>query len=145
MQMRNLVQFNRWWMGSLTALILVTSLPGAGQTAEKWGYQESAPKHTLPSQEFTGPVTSVAFSPDGKIVLTGSDDGTAKLWDASSGQLLHSLDQDSSDLLSITVAYAPNGKTVFTSSQSFVGIAKLWDANTGQLLHILQGADSVGS
>ena len=34
----------------------------------------------------TGPVTSVAFSPDGKRVLTGSYDTTARLWDAETGQ-----------------------------------------------------------
>ena len=33
----------------------------------------------------SGPVNSVAFSPDGKLVLTGSDDGTARLWETGSG------------------------------------------------------------
>ena len=33
-----------------------------------------------------GRVESVAFSPDGKIILTGSDDFTARLWDAATGK-----------------------------------------------------------
>ena len=44
---------------------------------------------TSPSRAFgvghTGPVTSVAFSPDGEMSLTGSADTTAKLWDVDSG------------------------------------------------------------
>ena len=36
----------------------------------------------------TGWVTSVAFSPDGTRVLSGSADNTLKLWDAATGQLL---------------------------------------------------------
>ena len=31
-------------------------------------------------------VTSVAFSPDGKTMLTGCSDKTARLWDAATGQ-----------------------------------------------------------
>ena len=52
----------------------------------------------------------MAFSPDGKTVLTGSDDKTARLWDASTGQpigqpLTH---QDAVR----AVAFSPDGKTV---------------------------------
>ena len=39
-------------------------------------------------QSHTGAVTSVAFSPDGRYVLTGSADHTARLWESQSGKLL---------------------------------------------------------
>ena len=70
---------------------------------------------------------AVAFSPDGKTVLTGSDDGTARLWDAATGKpigppLPH---QDAVN----AVAFSPDGKTVLTGSWDKT--ARLWDAATG--------------
>ena len=56
----------------------------------------------------------MAYSPDGKTVLTGSDDNTARVWDAATGQpigppLTHQGPVGA-------VAYSPDGKTVLTGS-----------------------------
>ncbi|MCA9238990.1 MAG: hypothetical protein KDA37_02270 [Planctomycetales bacterium] len=57
-------------------------------------------------------VASVAFSPDGRQVLTGSSDNTAKLRDADSGRQLSTLQGHSSVVTS--VAFSPNGRQVVT-------------------------------
>ena len=75
-------------------------------------------------------VTGVAFSPDGKTILTGSDDKTARLWDAASGQPIGKPIQHSSQLSD--VAFSPDGKTILTACLD--GSARLWDVNTGQLI-----------
>ena len=53
-------------------------------------------------------VRSVAFSPDGKQVVSGSDDETVRLWDAMTGSALQTLKGHSSSVRS--VAFSPDGK-----------------------------------
>jgi hypothetical protein len=72
-------------------------------------------------------VLSVAFSPDGKTVFTGSDDGTARLWNAETGQPL-GIPMKHEQLVS-SVAFSPDGTQVVTGS--YDGTARLWDAATG--------------
>jgi tetratricopeptide (TPR) repeat protein len=72
----------------------------------------------------------VAYSPDGKTVLTGSHDGTARLWDATAGRPLGPPMDHRGGVWA--VAYSPDGKTVLTGS--FDRTARLWDATTGRPL-----------
>ena len=51
-----------------------------------------------------GEVTSVAFSPDGELVVTALDDGTAKVWDIVSGECLRSLEGHSSEVVSVAIS-----------------------------------------
>ena len=70
-------------------------------------------------------VISVAFSPDGALVLTGSD-GTARIWDAATGQEIRAFKNESSVT---SVAFSPDGAHVLTGSHD--GTARIGDAATG--------------
>src|SRR5262249_19871341 len=59
----------------------------------------------------TGSVNDVAFSPDGTTVATASDDGTARMWNAHTGQPITTLTGSVND-----VAFSPDGTTVATIS-----------------------------
>jgi WD40 repeat protein len=80
-------------------------------------------------------VNSVTFSPDGKQVVSGSDDKTVRLWDASTGAPLHTLEGHSGSVTS--VAFSPDCKLV--ASGSYDHTVRLWDAGTGAPLHTLEG------
>jgi len=74
----------------------------------------------------TGRVSSVALSPDGTRILTGSWDYTAKVWDAEKGQEILSLKGHTGSVEN--VAWSPDGKRILTRSG---GTAKVWDADKG--------------
>jgi WD40 repeat protein len=75
-------------------------------------------------------IIAVAFSPDGKALLTGSDDETARLWSAASGQALTPPLRHQRAV--IAVAFSPDGKAVATASEDWT--ARLWSAATGKEL-----------
>jgi WD40 repeat protein len=57
-------------------------------------------------------VNLVAFSPDGKQVVSGSGDNTVRLWDAATGALLQTLEGHSSWVT--LIAFSPDGKLLPT-------------------------------
>ncbi|KAF1924973.1 WD40 repeat-like protein, partial [Didymella exigua CBS 183.55] len=79
-------------------------------------------------------VYSVIFSPDLARLASASTDKIIKLWDASSGTLLQSLEGHFGSVFAI--AFSPNGKTLAASTDSTI---RVWDVGSSALLQLLQG------
>ena len=80
-----------------------------------------------------GSVTSVAFSPDGKYVVSGSEDSTARVWEVNTGtevaRMTHSYSVH-------TVAFGPDGRYVVSGSQD--GTVRVWEVNSGtEVAHMI--------
>jgi WD40 repeat protein len=72
-------------------------------------------------------ITSAVLSPDGKILLTASEDNTAKIWHVTNGKLLISLEGHAGRVKAV---FSPNGEWIITSSLD--GSFIVWEATTGK-------------
>ncbi|MGH3925484.1 MAG: WD40 repeat domain-containing protein, partial [Pseudonocardiaceae bacterium] len=80
-------------------------------------------------------VTSGDFSPNGRLVLTVSNDRTVRVWDATTGQQLHNLEGPEGGMFS--AEWSPDGSRIVTASPD--NAARVWDARTGRQQRILDG------
>jgi WD40 repeat protein/serine/threonine protein kinase len=84
----------------------------------------------------TGEVYAVTFTPDGRQVVSGGEDGTIRWWDATGGQAQQTVAAHRSCVN--VLDHSPDGRLL--ASGSCDGTIKLWDATTHELIQMLDMA-----
>ncbi len=87
-----------------------------------------------------GSINSIDYNQDGTLIVSGSDDSTARLWDAESGAVLHVLEGHTGWVL--TTEFSPDGLRVVSGSQD--GTVRIWDAENGAELSVLNIGEQGG-
>ena len=100
-----------------------------------WSAESGKSELQLPA-EHARPITSAAFSPtNADLLVTASEDGTARLWEVKTRRVLHVLDHRAADGLAKPVrwaAFSPDGSSLLTACDD--ATVRSWDAASGKLL-----------
>jgi WD40 repeat protein/DNA-directed RNA polymerase specialized sigma24 family protein len=93
--------------------------------------------HTLTGHE--GWVNSVAFSPDGHILVSGGTDGQVRIWSVQEGELLDILSSSTRSVIDLSIS--PDGSILAAGASD--GTVYLWRHLSGQLMGVLDGHPGV--
>lgn len=103
--------------------------------AKAWVLESASGALAFTLKGHTGYVQCESYSPDGRWIVTGAQDSTAILWDASNGNPIRRFVGHQGVVASL--AFSPDGKCLATLSYDHT--ARIWETATGKLLHTLQG------
>ena len=99
------------------------------------------PRSRLTLKGHTDAVNAVAFSPDGKVVVTAGADKKVHVWDVTTGKQMRTMVGGTNSILAI--AMSPDGKVIATGGG---GTVNVFDAATGKQIIAIRigGAQDVG-
>ncbi len=99
----------------------------------------------LQALESPSEVSQIAWSSDGRSLVTGGKDPTVCVWDLPKGQVRISLPGHNTNYSAVTSSCSPDGKMLATidSIDFYSGDVRLWDASTGRLVHKFDGTHGV--
>jgi len=87
-----------------------------------------------PDDPECSPVSSVAFSPDGELIGSGSYDSTIKIWNARTGTEVRTMRHS---MMVCEIAFSPDGKRIASTTPDWS--IRIWDVATGDELQVLRG------
>ncbi len=106
---------------------------------------QERPELVLPITH-SSPTSIIRYSYDNKYLLTGAQDKTVKIWDVSSGKLLHDLKGHTGEIIS--ASFSKDNLYVLTagSATAYKGkdkYARLWSIATGKLVNSFEHTDNI--
>ncbi len=103
----------------------------------EWGRLRHLSTQSVRDYHSQAPVDSVSFSADGKRFVSGSWDGSARIWDVASGKVLVTIPYGA--LYVHAAAFSPDGRLVALGGNDKAGYVKIYNAQTGDLVRALDG------
>jgi hypothetical protein len=130
------VAHQEWRENNVPATLALLEGTRADLRGWEWRYvHRLCHSNLLTLKGHTALVISASFSPDGSRIVTGSQDKTAKVWDAKSGAEVLTFNGHTSPLAS--ASFSPDGSRIVTGSGDKT--AKVWDAKSGAEVLTLRG------
>ncbi len=112
---------------------ILASSGSSDGTIQLWDVNSG--KHIKTLKGHTDMVRSLAFSPDGKTLVSGSEDDTLRIWNTNTGRMLRKLSGHSNEVKSVT--FSRDGKIIASAGKD--ATVRLWDAESGRFLPTLRG------
>jgi WD domain, G-beta repeat len=125
----------RGWEWEYVSSLMHAALPRDEFVPDRvWNNTENVLVLRLP-ELLTAGVYSATFSPDGSRIVTGSEDKTARVWDARSGAPVLELKGHTAAVRSAT--FSPDGSRIVTGTFGKDQTARVWDARSGAPVVVL--------